>query len=251
MTTLQMPFLMLVYFQLPPAASQTGILLQMLLILEYSSICFQPNLLDVHALHLHPLLYGFKFFTQINKIYVVFFLLFFFCCKLQCYSHLLFSFLAENFEPFFRMLIFCSWSDRHQRLIPFFLHDSICWLSSYHYLCNACSGLNWAIWYEYFNSSNNQNVLLILLHHKLSMLIWTHLSPHILLHSNLEIWECSTSNLTFYEINWSHLISLLAIWTFFTILLIVDEILQWSHFIAHMEIGKFISSLLVVHEAWD
>jgi hypothetical protein len=69
-------------------------------------ISFQLYLLDVHALHFHPLFQGFNLFPQISKTNVVC-LFFFFFCKLPCCS--LFSFLAENIEPFLRMLIilFC------------------------------------------------------------------------------------------------------------------------------------------------
>jgi hypothetical protein len=70
-----------------------------------SFISFQLHLLDVHDLHFHPLFQGFYLFTQINQTNVVY-PFFFCCCKLPCC--ILFSFLAENIEPFLRMLIISS-----------------------------------------------------------------------------------------------------------------------------------------------
>jgi hypothetical protein len=65
-------------------------------------ICFQPHLLDVHALHYYPSLQGFNLFIQIIKANAVCLFLFFFYKPPGCNP---FSLLAENIEPFLRMLI--------------------------------------------------------------------------------------------------------------------------------------------------
>jgi hypothetical protein len=127
--------------------------------LVYSSIYFQLILLDVHAFHYHSSLQSFQFFTQISKIHVAYFLFFY---RLQFCSHLLFNFLAENFEPFLRMFFFFCWGKLQYLLLLLFV-DSSWWLSFCCCTCNTCSGLNLVVWKEYLNSPNDQNTPMILL----------------------------------------------------------------------------------------
>jgi hypothetical protein len=75
---------------------------QIIVISHTFFISFQLHLLDVQALHFHPSLQAFNLFIWISKDNAVCLFLFFFYKLPGCSP---FSLLAENIEPFLRMLI--------------------------------------------------------------------------------------------------------------------------------------------------